>query len=129
MRPDLADPVNDFALALGIDSGGQEAFHARFLAQGLFRSVVYAPGPVQQSHLRGRRIGLPHTAIYLSFSIRKDKMPLHSKHAIWDNLDDEIYSSADLSVTVPKYKFPQTEQDPPFIGTRRSKHCALDSIG
>jgi glutamate decarboxylase len=39
-------------------------------------------------------------------------MPLHNKHSVRDNFEDELYSSADLSVTVPKYKFPQTEQDP-----------------
>ena len=39
-------------------------------------------------------------------------MPLHSKVTIRENLEDELYSSADLSVTVPKYKFPEIEQDP-----------------
>ena len=28
-------------------------------------------------------------------------MPLHNKQSIQDNLEDELYSSADLSVSVP----------------------------
>jgi hypothetical protein len=44
-------------------------------------------------------------------------MPLHSKLSIRENLEDELYSSADLSVTVPKYKFPETEQDPRHANT------------
>ena len=39
-------------------------------------------------------------------------MPLHAKQSVRDSLDDEVYSSADLSVSLPKYKFPETEQDP-----------------
>ncbi len=39
-------------------------------------------------------------------------MALHSKHAIRHKLDDEIYASADLSRTMPKYKFPGPESDP-----------------
>ena len=39
-------------------------------------------------------------------------MPLHNKQFIQDHLEDELYSSADLSVSVPMYKFPVTEQDP-----------------
>ncbi len=39
-------------------------------------------------------------------------MLLHSKHSVRNDLDDELYSSADLSVAVPKYKFPDTEQEP-----------------
>jgi len=39
-------------------------------------------------------------------------MALHSKNSVRENLEDELYSSADLSVAVPKYKFPKTEQDP-----------------
>jgi len=27
-------------------------------------------------------------------------------------MDDEIYSSVDLSVSMPKYRFPATEQNP-----------------
>ena len=39
-------------------------------------------------------------------------MPLHTKHSVLENLDDELYSSTDLSVSLPKFKFPKTEQDP-----------------
>jgi len=33
-------------------------------------------------------------------------MPLHEKESIREKLDDEVYASADLSVSMPKYKFP-----------------------
>jgi glutamate decarboxylase len=33
-------------------------------------------------------------------------MPLHEKDSVRDNLEDEVYASADLSVSMPKYKFP-----------------------
>ncbi len=39
-------------------------------------------------------------------------MPLHSKDSIRDMIDDEVYASSDVSVALPKYKFPETEQDP-----------------
>jgi len=39
-------------------------------------------------------------------------MPLHEKNTVKDELDDEVYASADLSVSMPKYKFPQLECDP-----------------
>ena len=39
-------------------------------------------------------------------------MPLHSKAAVRDALDDDVYASSDLSVAVPKYHFPQHEQLP-----------------
>jgi len=39
-------------------------------------------------------------------------MALHSKRSIRDEIDDEIYSSVDLSVSMPKYKFPPKEQNP-----------------
>ena len=39
-------------------------------------------------------------------------MPLHEKNSVRDNLNDEVYASADLSVAMPKYKFPDIEQDP-----------------
>ena len=39
-------------------------------------------------------------------------MALHHKNSIRHKLEDEIYSSVDLSVSMPKYKFPSTEQDP-----------------
>jgi glutamate decarboxylase len=39
-------------------------------------------------------------------------MPLHSKDSIRDVIDDEVYASADLSVSMPKYRFPDTEHNP-----------------
>jgi glutamate/tyrosine decarboxylase-like PLP-dependent enzyme len=36
-------------------------------------------------------------------------MVLHSKHTVADALDDDVYASVDLSVSMPKYKFPETE--------------------
>lgn len=39
-------------------------------------------------------------------------MPLHNKESIAENRNDEVYSSSDLSVALPKFKFPQSEQDP-----------------
>lgn len=37
---------------------------------------------------------------------------LHSKKDVIDNLTDDIYSSSDLSVAMPKYKIPSKEHDP-----------------
>jgi len=37
---------------------------------------------------------------------------LHDKNSIRKNLLDDIYASSDLSVTLPKYQMPSTEQDP-----------------
>ncbi|MEM1368974.1 MAG: glutamate decarboxylase [Cyanobacteria bacterium P01_H01_bin.15] len=42
-------------------------------------------------------------------------MPLFEKNSIRENLNDDIYASTDLSVTVPKYKFPQAENDPRHV--------------
>ncbi len=39
-------------------------------------------------------------------------MPLHEKDSIRDNLEDEVYASADLSVVMPKYKIPELEHNP-----------------
>ncbi len=39
-------------------------------------------------------------------------MALHEKDSIRDNLEDDIYASADLSVSMPKYRFPDSERDP-----------------
>ncbi|TWT36344.1 Glutamate decarboxylase beta [Posidoniimonas corsicana] len=36
-------------------------------------------------------------------------MALHDKGAVRENLEDDIYASADLSVRMPKYRFPQDE--------------------
>jgi len=37
---------------------------------------------------------------------------LHKKEDVRDILDDDIYSAADLSVSMPKFKFPAGENDP-----------------
>ena len=37
---------------------------------------------------------------------------LHGKNTVRENLDDDIYSSADLSVSMPKFKFPTKEHNP-----------------
>ena len=39
-------------------------------------------------------------------------MPLHDKDSIRDSLEDDVYASVDLSVSMPKYRFPDSEQDP-----------------
>jgi glutamate decarboxylase len=39
-------------------------------------------------------------------------MPLHSKESIRDVIEDETYASVDLSVSMPKYRFPAIERDP-----------------
>jgi len=39
-------------------------------------------------------------------------MPLHEKKSIQDELEDDVYASVDLSVSMPKYKFPPAECDP-----------------
>lgn len=39
-------------------------------------------------------------------------MPLHSKDSIRDAIEDETYASVDLSVSMPKYRFPAVERDP-----------------
>lgn len=39
-------------------------------------------------------------------------MPLHDKESIAANSNDEVYASHDLSVALPKYKFPASEQNP-----------------
>ncbi|MCF8033958.1 MAG: glutamate decarboxylase [Desulfarculaceae bacterium] len=39
-------------------------------------------------------------------------MPLHAKEHVRDNLLDDIYATSDLSVAMPKYKFPAGENRP-----------------
>ncbi len=39
-------------------------------------------------------------------------MPLQDKDSIQHKINDEIYGSLELSESLPKYKFPQTEQNP-----------------
>ena len=39
-------------------------------------------------------------------------MALHDKDSIQGNINDDVYASVDLSVGMPKYKFPSSERDP-----------------
>ena len=39
-------------------------------------------------------------------------MPLHSKDSMRDAIEEETYASVDLSVSMPKYRFPAGEHDP-----------------
>ena len=39
-------------------------------------------------------------------------MPLHEKNRRIDQLADDVYASSDLSVSMPKYRFPRQEHDP-----------------
>jgi glutamate decarboxylase len=42
-------------------------------------------------------------------------MPLHPRNKIRDRLLDDVYASTDLSVSMPKYRFPKIEQDPRHV--------------
>jgi len=42
-------------------------------------------------------------------------MALHEKEKVRNNLLDDIYASQDLSIRMPKYKFPDNEQDPRHV--------------
>ena len=39
-------------------------------------------------------------------------MALHDKASIQHKIQDQVYASVDLSVSMPKYQFPQNEQEP-----------------
>ncbi|EFF76031.1 glutamate decarboxylase [Achromobacter piechaudii] len=39
-------------------------------------------------------------------------MPLHAKHTVRNHLQDDVYASTDLSVSMPKFKIPEKEHDP-----------------
>ncbi len=39
-------------------------------------------------------------------------MPLHAKKSVRHRLEDDVYASTDLSVSMPKYKFPEREHAP-----------------
>jgi len=53
-------------------------------------------------------------------------MPLHDKDSIRDMLDDETYASVDLSVSMPKYRFPVNEQNPRHAYTVVHDELMLD---
>ena len=42
-------------------------------------------------------------------------MALHQKATVKENLLDDIYASTDLSVRMPKYRFPEKEHDPRHV--------------
>jgi len=42
-------------------------------------------------------------------------MALHEKDTVRTNLLDDLYASTDLSVRMPKYKFPEVEQNPRHV--------------
>ena len=39
-------------------------------------------------------------------------MPLHDTHSVREFINDDVYASTDLSVAMPKYKFPEQEHSP-----------------
>lgn len=39
-------------------------------------------------------------------------MQLHNKDSVRNHSEDDVYASTDLSVSMPKYRFPEAEQDP-----------------
>ena len=39
-------------------------------------------------------------------------MPLHHKDSIRHIIEDDVYASTDLSVSMPKFRFPKVERDP-----------------
>ena len=53
-------------------------------------------------------------------------MALHDKNSIRHKIDDEVYASVDLSVSVPKYKFPDVEQAPRHAYTVVNDELMLD---
>ena len=53
-------------------------------------------------------------------------MALHTKHSIRHRLNDEVYVSADLSRTMPKYRFPEPERDPRAVYAAVHDELMLD---
>lgn len=53
-------------------------------------------------------------------------MPLHDKNSIHGLIDDEIYASSDMSVSMPKYKFPQQEHSPRDVYSAVHDELMLD---
>ena len=49
----------------------------------------------------------------ITHSTREEpRMALHDNKSVRDQIDDDVYASVDLSVSMPKYKFPAAERDP-----------------
>ena len=42
-------------------------------------------------------------------------MAVHRKQDIKGNIDDAVYASADLSISMPKYTFPEEQRDPRHV--------------
>ena len=53
-------------------------------------------------------------------------MALHDKDSIRHKLEDDIYASADLSLSMPKYKFPESQLDPRHAYTVVHDELMLD---
>ncbi|MCB1705074.1 MAG: glutamate decarboxylase [Halioglobus sp.] len=53
-------------------------------------------------------------------------MALHDKDSVRDKLADDIYASSDLSVSMPKYKFPEQQLDPRHAYTVVHDELMLD---
>ena len=53
-------------------------------------------------------------------------MALHDKDSIRHKMDDDIYASADLSISMPKYKFPEQQLDPRHAYTVVHDELMLD---
>ena len=58
--------------------------------------------------------------------ISRLSMALHTKHSIRHSLNDEVYVSADLSRTMPKYRFPEPERDPRAVYAAVHDELMLD---
>src|SRR5262249_59911598 len=44
--------------------------------------------------------------------LKGNRFMLHSKDDVRDELDDDVFASADLAQAMPKYKIPEREHDP-----------------
>ncbi|QDU97844.1 glutamate decarboxylase [Lignipirellula cremea] len=53
-------------------------------------------------------------------------MPLHDKESVRADLEDEVYASADLSVAMPKSRFPASERDPRHVYSAVHDELMLD---
>ncbi len=64
---------------------------------------------------RGDHLGGPACELAAAEDIDKGDtpvMPLHNKNDVRAELLDAVYASADLAISMPKYKFPEKEHDP-----------------
>jgi glutamate decarboxylase len=56
---------------------------------------------------------------YLSLKKGAVIVALHSKNSVRGQLDENVYASSDLAVSMPKYRFPEVEHEP------RSAYCVV----